>query len=69
MVVEASDITLEEDTSLLDSNMDPPDDKVNEVNASLLDYLEEENLDPNEEDSNDAQVAQQQCNPCVTLVW
>lgn len=69
MVVEASDITPEEDTGLLDSDADPPDDEVNEVNAPLLDYLEEENLDPNEEVSNDAQVAQQRCNPRVTLVW
>ncbi|KAI9464333.1 hypothetical protein HD554DRAFT_2175123 [Boletus coccyginus] len=55
MVVAASDITPEEDTGLLDSDVDPPGDEVNEVNAPLLDYLEEENLDSNKEVSNDAQ--------------
>ena len=63
MVVEASDITLKEVTSLLDSSIDPPD---NEVNVPLLDYLEEENLDPNEEDLDNTRKP---CNSHVILVW
>ncbi|KAG9309294.1 hypothetical protein JVU11DRAFT_10781 [Chiua virens] len=63
IIVEASDIIPEEATDPMDSDMDPPDD---EVSAPLLDYLEEENLDPNEEDPDDTQHLG---NPRVTLVW
>lgn len=44
-------ITLEENVAIMDSDMDPPED---EVNASLVDYLQE-SQDPDEENADDGQ--------------
>lgn len=44
-------ITLEENVAIMDSDMDLPED---EVNASLVDYLQE-SQDPDEENADDGQ--------------